>query len=231
MQWWVITFPNCSLFAAYSRLKRIQRFDLPAILGGMSTNQTAFPSNLAAAIVRRKAITLVGKAGYIESDLLDIQADLLTDLLVRWRKYDPTKGKPGAFIASLVEHKVASLLRHRRAKRRHYRRCCVSLNTMITDPDGRGVELAQTLSAQGKLGVVSHEKNDVQRAIELRADVASILAQLPPNLRKLCTRIGQESLRAIARREASSRWSVQKDLERIRESFVRGELCDYLQGH
>jgi len=67
-------------------------------------------------LIRYKARRMVGKAGLTSSDVDDIAQDICLDLLSRWPTYRPERAQSSTFIARLVEHKLATILRHRRSQ-------------------------------------------------------------------------------------------------------------------
>ncbi len=79
-------------------------------------------------LIRSKARTLIGKAGFTSADCEDIEQELALDLLVRLENYDPRKSKRSTFMARVVEHRIATLLEERRAACRDWRLCRESLD-------------------------------------------------------------------------------------------------------
>ena len=60
-------------------------------------------------LIRSKARTLIGKAGFTSADCEDIEQELALDLLVRLEHYDPKKSKRSTFMTRVVEHRIATL--------------------------------------------------------------------------------------------------------------------------
>ena len=79
-------------------------------------------------LIRSKARTLIGKAGFTSADCEDIEQELALDLLVRLENYDPRKSKRNSFMARVVEHRIATLLEERHAACRDWRLCRESLD-------------------------------------------------------------------------------------------------------
>ena len=79
-------------------------------------------------LIRSKARTLIGKAGFTSADCEDIEQELALDLLVRLENYDPKKSKRSTFMARVVEHRIATLLEERHAACRDWRLCRESLD-------------------------------------------------------------------------------------------------------
>ena len=71
-------------------------------------------------LIRYKARQLVGRVGFTESDRDDLEQELMLDLLRRLPKYNPDRAQRNTFIARVVEHKIATIIRI--AESRHARR-------------------------------------------------------------------------------------------------------------
>ena len=87
-------------------------------------------------LVHCKARQLVGKAGYTQDDIKDIEQDLIRDLLERLPKFDPAKATLNTFAVRVVEGKISKLLRDRQAEMRDHRREAFSMNEEIETEEG-----------------------------------------------------------------------------------------------
>jgi RNA polymerase sigma-70 factor (ECF subfamily) len=74
------------------------------------------------------------------SDREDLEQELILDLLHRLPKFDPDRARRNTFIASVVEHKVATIIEARKAGMRDYRRCRCSLNDRFENEEGNFIE-------------------------------------------------------------------------------------------
>ena len=71
-----------------------------------------------AAIVRRKACRLVGRAGLRPQDREDIEQQLVLHILEQLEQFDPARGTWPAFVQRLVERFGKNLIRSLRAQKR-----------------------------------------------------------------------------------------------------------------
>jgi len=172
----------------------------------------------AAERIKTKARQLVGKGGFTESDVEDIEQELRLDLLKRFPHYDPDRGSLEGFVSGVLDHRIASLLAGRIAKKRDWSRVALSLNEMIPDGEGEEVERAATMPAD-------EPEADIR---DLAFDLAEALAALPPKLRRLCKRLQEASVAQIAREEGVSRKTVYAWIKKVREKLEDQRLQEYL---
>jgi RNA polymerase sigma-70 factor (ECF subfamily) len=171
-------------------------------------------------LIREKAKGLIGRYGFTKSDREDLEQELTLDLLRRLPDYDPERARRTTFSARVVEHRIASIIEHREAARRDWRRCRRSLNEPIENQDGESAELGETFDADGRT------RADLS---ELRLDLAGVLDGLPEQLRQVCreTMAGRTPLE-LARdfgvdRRTITRWKAQ-----LRQRFRDAGLDAYL---
>jgi len=172
----------------------------------------------AAERIRIKARQLVGKGGFTESDVDDIEQELRLDLLKRFPDYDAARGSWEGFISGVLDHRIGSLVASRMAEKRDWRRVAFSLNEMIPDGEGEEVERVATMPAD--------EPEANIRALAF--DLAKALADLPPKLRRLCKNLQDTNITEIAREEGVSRKTVYGWIKKIRERLEDRGLHHYL---
>lgn len=158
-------------------------------------------------VVRIKSMQLVGKYGFTVSDQPDIEQELLVDLIVGLRHFDPAKALRTTFIAAIVQRSVARVIRHRRQPLRDYRRCRESLDRVVTD-DGGTV-----------LDVVDQGADDCER-IDLQIDLAESWNSLPALLGDLVSGVGEESVADIERQTGRTRESIRHAVRRVRKHLA-----------
>ena len=162
-------------------------------------------------LIRSKAKGLIGKAGFVESDVEDIEQELRLDVWRRLSRFDPKRSKRETFITRLVEHKLASILEHRRAAVRDpYREAC-SLNKPVGDAEN--VEIGDSIEDNRR---TSTDTSDLVH------DLACVLDHLPPKLRALAEELKTKTPSEIARERGVPRGTL---YEAIRE--LRTRLADF----
>lgn len=176
-------------------------------------------NGFAARYVRRKAKQLVGKAGLTVSDQEDIQQDLTVKILEAAPKFDPSVSHWNAFVATIVERYAANLLRDPRAQKRCPRRHC-SLNTIVDyDETGLPITLGDTLVEHVHDQRHCTESIDDIEAFERLEDIATVLAQLPDDLRDICERLQHDSISQVARDLDIPRTTLWRRIQQIRQHF------------
>ncbi len=148
-------------------------------------------------LIQHKADQLVGRYGFTESDREDIEQELTLALLERWPQYDPARSKPCTFVAKIVDHKVADLVKRQRQERRFRESIDLSHADRLTETT-----------------CPSHEEE-----VDLRLDVETVLASLPPNYRELCERLKHESLLAASEHMGVPESTLRFWLTKIRQAF------------
>jgi len=160
-----------------------------------------------ARLVRIKARQLVGKAGFTESDREDIEQELILHLIERLPEYDPRRSSRHTFIARVVEHKVADLIRYRTAGMRDPRRVERSLDEPVTGAEGEQADLASMTPGDERTPGEPHDA---------AIDLAEALEGLPPHLRALCKRLPEATIQEIADEFGVTRRTVYRWIEEIR---------------
>jgi RNA polymerase sigma factor (sigma-70 family) len=148
-------------------------------------------------LVRRTAADLVKSRDFNLSDRDDIEQDLIVRLLESWPQFDPAKGSAKTFISTVVRNTVSNLIRRRQRELRTF----VNSDALPVVEDS------------------SHEDG-----VDLKCDVETVLARLPPEDRDLAERLMVSSVRRIAEEDDESIANVRKRVERLRKVFEAAGL-------
>jgi len=181
-------------------------------------------------MVNIKATQLVGKAGFTLNDIEDIKQEMILDLLERLAKYDPSKSNFKLFVTCVIDRKGRNLIRHRQMEKRDHRREVCSLNDEInigidSDPVPRYSLIDQDDPdiRSGKYRRPAEERN------HLRIDIASVLEDLSPELRRAVELLQCMSVTQAAREMGIPRSTFrEKHLAQLREFFKAKGLDQYL---
>jgi len=179
-------------------------------------------------LIRHKARQLVGKFGFTQSDLEDLEQDLMLDLLHRLHKYDPARAQRNTFIDRIINHRVATIIEARKAGMRDYRLCTCSLNDPLEDDDGRTIERGETIDQDDYLlrtGKLSRTESELR---DLLIDVRRSIDKLPPDLRELIRRLSTETVTEISRATGIPRGTIYDLISKIRTFCEDAGLKDYL---
>lgn len=179
-------------------------------------------------LIRRKAKQLSGRTGFSQSDRPDLEQELALVVLRRLPDFDPCRSHYNAFVTTVVERFVATILQHRSAEMRTYRRYGGSLNATVTDSDGRPVELVATMCSSQQSLRTGHAERPHEEASGLIRDVADLLDKLPPQLRELCKRLQEGSVSQVAREMGLSRKTLYRRRVNILRRFEQSGMREYL---
>ncbi len=137
----------------------------------------------AARCIRRKAREVVRCAGFSPSDRQDIEQELTLVLLRRLGQFNHRVAHYNAFVTTVVERYVATILEHRAAHMRTHQRDGGSLNVLVDDGDGCQIELSATIpSTQHALRTGCHPRSALEQS-DLQRDVRDVMATLTPRAR------------------------------------------------
>jgi RNA polymerase sigma-70 factor (ECF subfamily) len=183
----------------------------------------------AAGFIRQMARKLVGKFGFTESDRDDLEQELVAELVARFPKFNPSRGKRTTFTSSVLKNKVANLLRDRRALCRNRGRSPESLNAESRLSDGRTVETAQLIDDSARLAHTGRLPQNPEELARLRFDLQQVIPHLPEKLRDLCQLLLEGlSVTEAARTLGVSRATVVKRQRQILNRFRDHGLDGYL---
>lgn len=171
-------------------------------------------------IIRHKARQLARKPGFSESDREDIQHELMIAVLERWPAFDASRASARTFVARIIENKAASLIRACQAAKRG-----IGQVTPLNSDAESGVCDCDEDTVGARRGI--HSRSAIE-AVSLRLDVASVLADLPSDLRRLCQRLMRGSLSDAARSSGQHRATLYRAIRELRKRFADGGLHEYL---
>lgn len=172
-------------------------------------------------LIRHKVRRLIGKHRFTRSDREDLEQELWLHLLERLKAPGTEIAHRKAFIATILNRHIVDLLRRRRAAKR-FTKNQQSLNKLVQDEDGCWVQFSATIPSNQGHSPLGSTQRDELADMELRLDVATVLASLPTDLRDLCERLKENSVTAVARQLGMSRRCVRDAIARIRQHFVAG---------
>ena len=144
-------------------------------------------------------------------------------------KFDPAQAKFETFVARVVEHKVATIVEARQASCRDYRRCRCSLNDPLKAEEGkRPVERGDVLDQDAAHPRTGGANRPHEEHVNLRQDIRTILAGLPPEWRRLCRRLMKETPSEVERKTGTARGTLYESIQKVRRRFEKDRLREYL---
>ena len=175
-----------------------------------------------------KARQVLDKNGFTESDFRDLRQDLLADILARLPKYDGDRAGMKTFISQVVDHRIASIIKYRRASCRDHRRNESSLDDWVHDEDGTWTRRGATITedeARAAFGLAGRSRQD---EVELAVDTTAMLDGLPDDLRDLCIRLKTQTVVEISRETGVPRARLYARLKALEQKFRAADMHHYL---
>lgn len=178
-------------------------------------------------IIRRKVRQLIGCHGFREQDREQLQQELMARLLNGLQSFDPKQAHRNAFVTTIVERSVATIVRDKRAEKRDHRRIS-SLNVMVGDGEENRTELSATIGQPAYDARRCRESRSEGELSELSSDIAELLAQLPVELQLLAEQLKHKSISQIAREMGIPRTTLRERVVELRERFEAADMRMHL---
>ena len=150
--------------------------------------------------VRWMAAGAIGKAGFREHDLPDLEQELMLEALDKMPLHDPARGSRYTFVKVLLGSFLKRMYRNRHGPSRRTIHNLESLNQAIEFDDGDGGEMIELVNCDG-LFEESNSQSAMQvfRDLSARLDIPRAIAALPDELQRLCAELQKCSIVEAAR--------------------------------
>ncbi len=183
----------------------------------------------AAALIQKKARSLVGRYGFTDADVEDIEQDLWLDLLKRESRFDPERGAETTFIAMIIDNRVATIVEHQSAEKRGYETVVQSLDDKIDCGDEPGI-LRHEVVNQDTYLVESWEAAWIEAdRRHRRAEIDRAIEALPAKLQEIARLLETVSITDAARITGIPRTTVNEMRNAIRKEFKKRGIDDWLK--
>jgi RNA polymerase sigma factor (sigma-70 family) len=169
--------------------------------------------------VRFRAKQLCRRPGFRSSDREDVEQEIWLYLLSRAADFDPHRASLNTFIDRMVRCGAAQIARKRQRQIRATDVDALSLETtMISSPDGEDslrslVTKDDVLRRRGTSAPDEFEVVDEQEALD------TVVATMPPELRRIAELLKHHSPRAVAHQLGMSQRAVSNAMEKILDCF------------
>jgi DNA-directed RNA polymerase specialized sigma24 family protein len=170
--------------------------------------------------IRRKAKQLVGKAGLRQADREDIEQELALQVWRGLQNFQPGTGRPGAFVAMILERAANSLLRLRNSSKRGGRHVHQPLVSECEAPE------ESLHSAEASCALCSTDASH-EAIFALTHDVNVVLGQLPPSLQRLAEELKHHTVAEVARGAGLSRSTIYARIAQLRAAFAAADLKNF----
>jgi len=175
-----------------------------------------------------KAKRLCRQVGLTESDLDDIEMDLVMYLRSRLDQYDSERASRRTFVNCVLENRVREIVYERTRPTYDYRRDEYSVDEIYVNDLGEVVskgDLIDSDEQQVTMGNLSRPRTELT---ELRVDVQRALDSLPEDWRKICLLMSEHSMVEVSRITGIKRHHLYAIRDRIQKAFRALGLDAYL---
>ena len=198
----------------------------------MDTDKKQYGINdYAEELIHHKTRQLVGKAGFTEDDIEDLEQEMRLDLWGRLPKFDPNKATYNTFVSRLVERKISNLIRHRKREIRDYRCEDCSLHVIVEsgDSDNEKVECIETVTQDEHDFRWGRYNRPAEDRLDLCLDISMVISKLPAELRRVAKLLQAMSITEASRELGMPRSTFYDRISQLRQTFEDMGLRDQLQ--
>lgn len=178
-------------------------------------------------LIRKKARQIICQAGFGSADRPDIEQDLRLKVEKHLSAYRGERGHLYAFLTAVVERQAATIVRDQSAQKRDGRRN-VSLSILVETRNEGMTELAATITAHEADARLAVKTRSPQESIDLKQDVAAVIARLKPDERRLAESLKYQTITEAERELGVPGSTIYDMLARWREPFEDAGLREYL---
>ena len=175
--------------------------------------------------VRFQARQLTRSRAFRQSDIEDIEQDLMLDLFRRLQAFDPSRASKNTFIARVVENRAASLIKATMAEKRGRLFEHEDLHAVVSNEAEGRLERGDTIPAENGLWATGTRGWD--EAIELRRDLARLIRRLPPRLTSLCCWLATASVTEISRETGTPTSTIYDAIAKLHRAMSVADLEIY----
>ncbi|MHB9129757.1 MAG: sigma-70 family RNA polymerase sigma factor [Armatimonadota bacterium] len=156
-------------------------------------------------------------------DLDDLRQELYLHVLQQMDKFDPTRAQWTTFVDRMVRSGISTFLRNRRVDLRFAAKC-----SLLPDEDNDHWSTTFVTDIAGgtsglPFGMHADDPGAWTEMLDVRIDLADLLASLPPLQQQICALIMHgHTLTDIARTLGMPRTSLYFHLDQIHQAFLAG---------
>ncbi len=177
--------------------------------------------------IRFKARQIIGCVGIPRSRREELEQDLRLLLIRRFPKFDPVIAEWPAFVVTVIERRIATLVEHGQAMERCGLNNFVSLSEAAIDEEGLQVELADQMSPDHQGKVSGHYKRSESERFAILHDLDLALTTLTEDQRATCEELKRITVKSLARKRGIPRGTLIDQLVPIREALDRRGISEF----
>ena len=170
----------------------------------------------AATVIRAKAYQIARRGSFTASDIPDLEQDMKLRLWTRLSQFDPEKAPWEVFVVTIVERHAATIIQMEQRQKRHNKEPIRLLSEKVPLSDGESTWLAHTLTNEAQEATRGRYVENEYVLVDLRLDLAELIARLPKKLQKFCHILKTHNLREATRKLRISKTTACEWLAQIR---------------
>lgn len=178
-------------------------------------------------VINRKIGQLLCFPEFHSHESEDLRQEFMAQLTIAMKKHREEIGHRNPFIVMVIERKASNMLEYRRQAMRAEDNI-TSLNVMIDNGDGKRCERSQCISEDDQRRRLEVFKRPETDLVNLREDLAAVIAKMPEEWREFLRLRSQHSLSATARIMNVPRSRLKTLVPKIAQIFEEAGLRDYL---
>ena len=182
-------------------------------------NSYAGINPLVVKIAKRTAWKVIGKHGFTNSDLADLEQEFVQAGLKVMEQCEQVIGDGGGLIMAAIRSRLNAILHQRYARKRDWRKLESLHEELPGTEDYEGSTLIDNVASCGHLGPFDAEERNPVCQFQRCHDVNAAISRLPPHLQSLCN-----DLKSMSRNEIMEKYNLTIDafyhrLVKIRRFF------------
>jgi len=172
-------------------------------------------------IAKSNARKVIGKHGFTDSDLADLEQEFVQAGLKIMEQFDPDLGDGGGLIQAAVKHRLGSIIAYHRAGKRDWRKLA-SLHEELPggEDEDEGSTLIDYVASCGHLGPFDAEERNPVGQFQRCQDINAAISRLPPEYRDLCNELKFMTPDELMAKHNLSHSIFYKHLAKIRRFFL-----------
>jgi len=204
-------------------------FPAEATLDGQKVDiEHELTKGFAARLIAKKAKQLVRQFGFKKSDREDLMQEMRLRVWKGFQKFDATKAHWNAFVTTIIERQVATIIEATCRLKRNEGEYPDSLDVLLAQcQEDDAEESDDGLTPRETERFTGRDLETDQKLSVLKLDVDDVIASLPDDLRELCEHLKFYDITETAEQMGVPRTTVHSRLARLKEVFAKNGFEDF----
>ena len=178
-------------------------------------------------IIKRKAKQLVGRAGFKQQDIGDLEQELMLQLIQGLQTYDSEIAHQKSFVTAIVERAVATILRDAKAGKRDHGDL-QSLEVLVAVTGESPTRLGATMGDREYNRRRGRHPRTAEELQSLASDLADVIGSLLEDEQQLAEKLKTETISGSARELGIPRTTLNDAVRRLETRFRQSHVEDHL---